>query len=237
MRWSHFPGNPSTARQLPVGPLLQTRTSHVCTAPVLSTLPLPTPSHKFLFCIFSVRFPAGHYLWACCLAFNLWSSFGALWESQHVGELFPSHLPTFMQWFVPPINRIEPMHRGCDAIFRIKLWSVYFNLPLINPGNCTVFSSNPNLAAKKSPLSWPTLGLLCAFLSQSQGIYLKQIYRGDQRWAWFSISLHLPFILMAPQFQLFCRLNEDSRQKLWARLSSNLHLILDDVPLLLFSLI
>lgn len=200
-------------------------------------LPLPTPSHKFLFCIFCVRFPAGHYLWVCCPPFNLWSSFGALWESQHVGELFPSHLPTFIQWFVPPINRIEAMHRGCDAIFRTRLWSVYFSLPLINPGNCTVFSSNPNLAAKTSSLSWATLGLLCAFPSQPQGVSLKLIYRGDECSSWFSVSLHLPFILMAPQFQLFCSQNEDSRQKLWARLSSNLHLILDDVPLLLFSLI
>jgi len=44
------------------------------------------------------------------------------------------------------------------------------------------------------------------------------------------------FTLMRTGSQLLHSQNEDSRQKLWARLRSNLHLVLDEVPLLLFSL-
>lgn len=106
----------------------------------------------------------------------------------------------------------------------------------INSDDCTVFSSNPYLA-EKDIFSWPSLGLLCFHLSPK--VFLLSLFI-EERSA--ELGFLLPcttqsFTLMRAGFQLLYSQNEDSRQKLWARLNSNLHLILDEVPLLLFSLI
>lgn len=107
---------------------------------------------------------------------------------------------------------------------------------LINPDDCTVFSSNPDLAEKDIFLltAWPWATL---FPSQSQGVSPLFIGETSAELGFLIPCTTQPFTLMRTGLQLLHNQNEDSRQKLFARLSSNLHLILDEVPLLLFSLV
>lgn len=106
---------------------------------------------------------------------------------------------------------------------------------LINPDDRTVFSSNPDLAEKDILLltAWPRATL---FPSWSQGVSPQCREETSAEPGFLFPCTTQSFTLMRTGFQLLHNQNEDSRRKLLARLSSNLHLILDEVSLLLFSL-